>query len=112
MNDPERNQTDDLLRALREADALDNFQALPLEEQDRFWNWIAKSRDEEGYWRRIEILVLGMRMAPPIKAPREPRAQSAFGAIPSPDRGASGDEFSALSVSTLQDVHLARRGRC
>ena len=78
MNLPERNQTDDLLRALREADALGNFQALPLEEQKRFWAWIGKSRDEEGYWRRIDILVMGMRMAPPIKAPREPRAQPEF----------------------------------
>lgn len=84
MNDPERHQTDDLLRALREADALENFQALPLEEQDRFWAWIAKSRDEEGYWRRIEILVLGMRMAPPIKAPREPRIQAGLWRDPSP----------------------------
>lgn len=78
MNLPERNQTNDLLRALKEADALDNFQALPLKEQERFWDWIAKSRDEEGYWRRIEILVMGMRMAPPIKAPREPRPPSPF----------------------------------
>ena len=78
MSIPERKQTDDLLRALKEANALDNFQALPLEEQGRFWNWIAKSRDEEGYWRRIDILVMGMRMAPPIKAPRESRLQAEF----------------------------------
>ena len=78
MNVPERKQTDDLLRALVAADALDNFQALPLEEQERFRAWIVKSRDEAGYWRRIDILVMGMRMAPPIKAPRETQPRSSF----------------------------------
>lgn len=78
MNVPARKQTDDLLRALIEADALDNFQALPLEEQERFWTWIAKSRDDEGYWRRIDILVMGMRMAPRIEAPRDSLPGSPF----------------------------------
>lgn len=76
MNIPERKQTDDLLRALNAADALDNFQALPLEEQERFSTWIARSQDDEGYWRRIDILVLGMRMAPPVKTPGEPAPHS------------------------------------
>lgn len=82
MNVPERKQTNDLLRALKEADALDNFQALPLEEQGKFWDWIGKARDEEGYWRRIDILVMGMRMAPPVKTPGEPRPWPEFWAEP------------------------------
>lgn len=84
MNVPERKQTDDLLRALRAADALDNFQALPLEEQERFSNWIARSRDDEGYWRRIDILVMGMRMAPPLNAPQEQHPQPLFWTDPKP----------------------------
>lgn len=69
---------DDLFSVLVEADALGTFQALAIEEQERFWAWIVKAPDEEGYWRRIEILVLGMRMAPRIKAPREPLPESEF----------------------------------
>ena len=56
----------DLVGALRDADALEQFEALPLEEQERFWSWIAKSQDRSAYWRRIDILVMGMRMAPRI----------------------------------------------
>ena len=66
----------DLATALADADALDQFQALPLGEQERFSDWIAKSQDEDAYWRRIDILVMGMRMAPRITPPRLPRAQT------------------------------------
>lgn len=74
MKIPERSQRDDLLRALAGSAALDRFQALPLEDQDRFWAWIAKSRDEEAYWRRIDILVIAMRVAPPSTPRPQPRA--------------------------------------
>lgn len=55
---------DDLFRSLTEADVLANFHHLPMEQQDRFIDWIDKARDDEAHWRRIDILVLAMRMGP------------------------------------------------
>ena len=72
MSTPEHDPTNDLLRALVAGDAVSAFQRLPLEEQDRFLAWIAKAPDAEAYWRRIDILVLGMQMAPLNEAKRKP----------------------------------------
>ena len=74
MNIPNPEQRDDLYAALTEADALDQFQAIPLEEQERFSAWIAKSQTDTAYWRRIGILVMAIRLAPRITPPAEPRA--------------------------------------
>ena len=64
MSIPQQNPTNDLLHALAAADVLDVFQSLPLEEQDRFLAWIEKASDGEAYRRRIDILVMGIQMAP------------------------------------------------
>lgn len=77
MSIPAREDMDDLHRALVAADALASFERLPLAEQERFMAWIAKARDDEAYWRRIDILVLGMRMAPPSQ-PQSPPERSGF----------------------------------
>lgn len=68
MNVPEQDSTNDLLKALATWDVVDTFQALPLYDQDKFVAWITRAPDEEAYRRRIDILVLGMRMAPLTKA--------------------------------------------
>lgn len=75
MKSPDPLPADDLGQALVEADALETFEALPAEERDRFRAWIAKARDDESHWRRIEILCLAMRMAPPLRAPDESRPE-------------------------------------
>lgn len=72
MTSPTPEPPDDLRDALASAEVLDTFQALPLEEQEKFCDWVDRARDDDSHWRRIEILVLAMRMAPPIKAPVEP----------------------------------------
>lgn len=59
--------TRDLRTALESADARDAFYSLPSSDQERFMRWIVKANDDEAYWRRIDILVLAMRMAPPAK---------------------------------------------
>ena len=75
MSVPEQKRTNDLLQALVAGHALETFQGLPLEEQEKFRAWIARALDDESYWRRIDILVLGMQQAPPLGAPRHARAQ-------------------------------------
>ena len=70
---------EDLFRSLASADALTNFHRLPEAQQDRFIDWINKARDDEAHWRRIDILVLAMRMGPPAtpvaeEPPAPPRA--------------------------------------
>lgn len=65
MTTPEEPITaEDLLNALAEADALQTFLRLPREDQQIFSHWIGKSRDDESHWRRINALVLAMKIAP------------------------------------------------
>lgn len=64
MSVPQQNPTNDLLHALVAAGAVEAFQRLPLEEQDKFLAWIEKAPDAEAYRRRIDILVVAIRMAP------------------------------------------------
>lgn len=65
MTPPENKITaDDLLDTLAAADALQTFLHLPLEDQESFARWIGKSRDDESHWRRINALVLAMRIGP------------------------------------------------
>ena len=54
----------ELRAALREADSLETFQSLPRPAQDNLSRWIDKARDDESRWRRIEALVLAMRISP------------------------------------------------
>ena len=55
---------DDLLDTLAAADALQTFLHLPPKDQENFARWIGKSRDDESHWRRINALVLALRMGP------------------------------------------------
>ena len=64
---------DDLFRALSGADVLMNFERLPASEQERFIDWVNKARDDEAHWRRIDILVLAMKMAPEVAVVAEQR---------------------------------------
>lgn len=55
---------DDLLDKLAAADALETFLRLPPDDQENFARWIGKSRDDESHWRRINALVLALRIGP------------------------------------------------
>jgi Bacteriocin-protection, YdeI or OmpD-Associated len=44
--------------------ALDSFRRLPAPEQARFARWIEMAHDEESRLRRIEALVLALRLGP------------------------------------------------
>jgi molybdopterin converting factor small subunit len=56
--------THDLEEAMSEADVLALFQKLPPADRERFSRWIALARDDESLWRRIEIVVMALRMGP------------------------------------------------
>ena len=77
MSSPEQKRTNDLLQALVAGHALDTFRALPLEKQQDFCAWIARASDDRAYWRRIDILVMGMQQAPPPGTVRHARSQPA-----------------------------------
>ena len=64
MSTPEQNPTNDLLHALVAAGVVDTFQRLPLEDQSYFLDWIEKAPDAVAYQRRIDILVVGIKMSP------------------------------------------------
>jgi hypothetical protein len=68
---------DDLLDTLAAADVLETFLRLPQEEQDNFARWIGKSRDDESHWRRINALVLALRLGPLHAAQPPSSAESA-----------------------------------
>ena len=55
---------DDLLKAMEEGDVLEVFSLLPLSDQENFARWIDKAHDDDSRWRRLEALVLAMRMSP------------------------------------------------
>jgi hypothetical protein len=54
----------DLHDALLSADVLRTYDRLPAANQDQFSSWIEHSHDDESRWRRINALVLALRMAP------------------------------------------------
>jgi hypothetical protein len=54
----------DLLEALRIADVWEVFCSMPKPNQDEFAGWIAKSPDQAARWRRIDALVLALRLSP------------------------------------------------
>jgi uncharacterized protein YdeI (YjbR/CyaY-like superfamily) len=55
---------DDLLEALRYADVWEVYCSLPEKNQQEFAGWIASSRDQAARWRRIDALVLALRLSP------------------------------------------------
>ena len=64
MSAAEERPADHLYIVLAEADALDTFRRLPLEDQKNFGDWIGKAPDEASYFRRLEALVLAIRLGP------------------------------------------------
>ena len=54
---------DEFLTAFAATDSLDAFRQLPLVDQESFFRWIEKAPDEESRWRRIDALVLAMRIS-------------------------------------------------
>ena len=65
----------DLLDTLAAADALNTFLRLPPADQDNFSRWIGKARNDESHWRRINALVLAMRIGPLEGEASHPTAQ-------------------------------------
>lgn len=57
----------DLLEALRIADVWEVYCALPQPNQDEFARWIENSPDQPGRWRRIDALVLALRLSPLVQ---------------------------------------------
>jgi uncharacterized protein YdeI (YjbR/CyaY-like superfamily) len=54
----------DLSDALAEADVLHIYSRLPQADRARFARWIGMARDETSHWRRIETLVMAMKLSP------------------------------------------------
>ena len=63
---------EDLIDILSLSDALETFNRLPLADRQNFSRWVGQARDDESKWRRIEALVLAMRMY--TLQPNEPHA--------------------------------------
>lgn len=57
----------DLLESLRIADVWEVFCALPRVNQDEFARWIESAPDQGARWRRIDALVLALRLSPLVK---------------------------------------------
>ena len=71
---------DDLLDAMARADVLEIFVRLPEADQKKFSSWIGKARDVESHWRRINALVLALRLGPlQIGPPAQDAATGAAG---------------------------------
>lgn len=64
MSAPNKVPGDELRDALQSADTLETFRALPSPAQENLSRWVDKARDDESRWRRIEALVLAMRISP------------------------------------------------
>lgn len=58
---------DDLLEALKFADVWEVYCALPETNREEFASWIEKSADQQARWRRIDALVLALRMSPLVQ---------------------------------------------
>ena len=54
----------DLLESLKIADVWEVYCAIPQANQDEFARWIEKSPDQAARWRRIDALVLALRLSP------------------------------------------------
>jgi Bacteriocin-protection, YdeI or OmpD-Associated len=54
----------DVLEALRIADVWETYYALPRANQDEFARWIEIAPNQAARWRRIDALVLALRLSP------------------------------------------------
>ena len=64
MSRPEVASGDELLDFFAAFDVLESFRKLPDEHQERFLRWIDKAPNDDSRGRRIEALVLAMRLEP------------------------------------------------
>lgn len=77
---PQGLAAEDLIEALAAADVLEKFCHLPEADQDRFSQWIGQASDVDSNWRRIEALVLALRMGPlDSSTPQAPGDRAAEG---------------------------------
>lgn len=61
---------DDLLEALRISDVWEVYCSLPKKNQDDFAGWIDSATDQAARWRRIDALVLALRLSPLVSKPQ------------------------------------------
>ena len=54
----------DLLEAMIHADVLEIFVLIPQVDQAKFSSWVSRAPDEESRWRRINGLVLALKLGP------------------------------------------------
>jgi ferric-dicitrate binding protein FerR (iron transport regulator) len=64
MKDSARIRGNPLLESLAAGDVLDKFDLLPEADRAKFLRWVERSTDDESRWRRINALVLAMRLSP------------------------------------------------
>ena len=72
MNSPEETPTDDLLEAMTEADCLEVYLRLPETDRVKFSQWVEHAPDDGSHWRRIEALVVAMKISPLNPVIRQP----------------------------------------
>jgi hypothetical protein len=57
----------DLLEALKIADVWEIYCKLPQANQDEFARWLNSAQDQTARWRRIDALVLALRLSPLVQ---------------------------------------------
>lgn len=67
MSSEDKITQDDLLNAMAAADVRDIFCRLPEASRIEFEQWVGKAHDDAGHWRRIQILVVAMKIAPRLE---------------------------------------------
>ena len=68
MSSSEKRPSEDLLEAMIHADVLEVFVLLPEIDQSKFSSWVGRAPDKESRWRRINGLVLALKLGP-LQAP-------------------------------------------
>ena len=79
MSGPERINVEELIDVLEAADVLETFCLLPQSDREKFSNWIHKARDNESQWRRVDALVLALKIGP-LQPAASPHVGSTAGA--------------------------------
>ena len=79
MTSPEESTSDDLLEAMAEADCLEVYLRLPETDRVKFSYWVEEAPDDESHWRRIEALVVAMRISPLQPATLQPQTERVSG---------------------------------
>ena len=64
MSPSDRTPPADLVEAMVHADVLEIFVLLPEVDQAKFSSWVSRAPDKESRWRRINGLVLALKLGP------------------------------------------------